>query len=958
MAAPGVLVEQVHAGYGGDQAGLKAGDVLRGWTREASAANPSPAQGTLDSQFDFVHVEIEQAPRGPLAFHVERDGARLDVRMPRQDWVVSVGPILEGETARAYAEARALVNTPGSEEDGFARWAVLAQAFHERGRRDLVSWLQLKRARLAAWQARWETADAAFAEALAAADDTAAQAQILGFQGAAHMDRVDWEPATAALARALEIHHERGHTLHAAHVHDQLQSVAFKHGDLQAAEHHGHQAFEIRTREAPGSNALSNSLFNLGLVAAAREDLAAAEDYFQRALALDQSFAPTSANISMALYNLGAVAEKRGDLAAAEDYHKRALAFWRQYMPESLAVASGLVSLANLSLKRGRPAAARELAPLALEMAERVLPAGIVTGDAALCLGDIALAEGGFDAALGWYQRALEVRRAQLPGSSAEAEVHRRLGALARRRKRPTEARTHHLDALTLLDAQSQRLGGTDEVRARFAAQYAPYYSETIDLLMEMGLPEEAFHVAERYRARAFLALLAERDLVFAADIPPALDRERRAARAEYDRTLAALAGVSGEAALKARQTLDAIRRRQAEIDGRVRAASPRLAALEHSPPLDLAGARAALDPGTVLLSYVLGESHGYLFAVGPAPADFLAVRLDVAVPKLRDEVERYRDLIQSGGRLGAKALRASAERLSAALLAPAADRIGRADRVLILPDGALHVLPFASLADPTSPRTTRTLVEAKPLFTAASATVFASLRAERRPARPARLIAFGDPDYQAAAGAASLVRRLKERGLELVPLPASRREVETLRELYPQSSRVFLGAEASEERARAMGREASLVHFACHALADESSPLDSSLVLALPPSWKPGRPNGLLQAWEIFEQVRLDADLVTLSACGTALGRQMSGEGMLGLTRAFQYAGARSLLASLWAVSDEATAELMRGFYRRLRRGESKDAALRGAQLELIESPRFAHPSLWAAFQLSGDWR
>ncbi len=103
---------------------------------------------------------------------------------------------------------------------------------------------------------------------------------------------------------------------------------------------------------------------------------------------------------------------------------------------------------------------------------------------------------------------------------------------------------------------------------------------------------------------------------------------------------------------------------------------------------------------------------------------------------------------------------------------------------------------------------------------------------------------------------------------------------------------------------------------------------------------------------------MRIDADLVTLSACGTALGQELSGEGMLGLTRAFHYAGARSLLASLWTVDDEATADLMDRFYRRLRRGESKDAALRGAQVEMLAAERFSHPSLWAAFQLSGDWR
>src|SRR4030095_6075081 len=102
---------------------------------------------------------------------------------------------------------------------------------------------------------------------------------------------------------------------------------------------------------------------------------------------------------------------------------------------------------------------------------------------------------------------------------------------------------------------------------------------------------------------------------------------------------------------------------------------------------------------------------------------------------------------------------------------------------------------------------------------------------------------------------------------------------------------------------------------------------------------------NGILQAWEIFESVRLDADLVTLSSCDSALGQEMGGEGLLGLTRAFQYAGARSVLASLWSVSDVSTAELMKRFYGHLRPRRTNDEARRAAQAELIRSRRFGHP-------------
>ena len=132
-------------------------------------------------------------------------------------------------------------------------------------------------------------------------------------------------------------------------------------------------------------------------------------------------------------------------------------------------------------------------------------------------------------------------------------------------------------------------------------------------------------------------------------------------------------------------------------------------------------------------------------------------------------------------------------------------------------------------------------------------------------------------------------------------------------------------------------------------------------MALTIPESWREGEENGLLQAWEIFEEIRINADLVTLSACDTALGKEFAGEGILGLSRAFQYAGARSVLASLWGVGDQHTAELMKRFYRYLKAGRSKDEALRGAQLDLLRSaadPTAAHPFYWAAFQVIGDWR
>lgn len=403
------------------------------------------------------------------------------------------------------------------------------------------------------------------------------------------------------------------------------------------------------------------------------------------------------------------------------------------------------------------------------------------------------------------------------------------------------------------------------------------------------------------------------------------------------------------------------LRTHQEKITARLRRESPRTAALQTPQPLDLAGARRALDPGTVLLEYSVGTERTWLFVVPSASANDLGLSvfpIAAGDKSLREEVESFRRLLQRPGSDRA-ALQVRARRLYDFLVRPAERQITGARRILFSPDGALHILPFAALMSRD-----RYLVEWKPIHSVLSATVYAELARSRPPRRDLqaeRLDAFGDSIYPRSAPDAPAdpeVRETLRRGWPLKPLPSSRKEVEAIAALYPQAH-VYLGPEATEEKAKSLGADSRLVHFACHGLLDERFPLNSALALTLPEHPAEGQDNGLLQAWEIFESLRLDADLVTLSACDTALGKEMGGEGLVGLTRAFQYAGARSILASLWGVADDSTARFMKRFYGYLRSGKAKDEALRAAQIDQIrEKPRSSHPFHWAAFELTGDWR
>lgn len=759
--------------------------------------------------------------------------------------------------------------------------------------------------------------------------------------------------------------------------------LAMDRGLLEEATASLRRALEILERRSPDGLLMATVLTQLGEIARLRGDLEAAVELHQRALAIRDRVAPASLGTAGILGYLGAVERERGNLAAAEGFFQRALAIWGKAAPNGRGVAADLDALGTLARMRGDLDRAWQLHSQALEIHERLAPGSVEVALVLRNLGRVAEARGDLDGALDLFQRAHEIYQRQAPGTFMESLALLRIGLVHRRARRLDRAEHFLTRAVDALESQMGRLGGSQENQASFRAHYEELYRNTIEVELERGHTAEAFYLVERSRARSFLTLLAERDLAFSGEVPDALERSLRDNAARYDealRTLARWTPESGEEAREAlRRELARLRRDREEVTAEIRKASPRLAALRLPQPLDLTAARKVLDPGTLALSYSVGESQTALFAVTRKGGLRVKI-LPVGEKRLREDVERFLERArQPGADAGTTAL---ARSLYRALIAPVANLVGRSERVLILPDGPLHRLPFGALVRNSKGRR-RYLTEWKPLHTALSLTVYGTLRAARRAAlpppaavEPAQLVAFGDPHYPQTLSPSleprdPILRSLRDlRSFNWTPLPYSRREVERIGGLYKEAQ-LYLGESATEERAKSVGRDARVLHFATHGYLDDRTPLDSGLVLTLPEGLSPGRDNGLLQVWEIFESVRLDADLVVLSACDSGLGRELSGEGLIGLTRAFQYAGARSVVASLWSVTDQVTAELMARFHRHYAGGLPKDEALRQAQIETIRRPirittaggqaletDASAPFYWAAFQLFGDWR
>jgi CHAT domain-containing protein len=366
----------------------------------------------------------------------------------------------------------------------------------------------------------------------------------------------------------------------------------------------------------------------------------------------------------------------------------------------------------------------------------------------------------------------------------------------------------------------------------------------------------------------------------------------------------------------RSRALLDIVRER-------VRTPTPASGGLVTQAP-DLAAMRQVLRPGEAMIAFHSLDDRLLAWVVRPDGISGSVIaqqREDLA-----GLVERFRTAVFTRSK-GVDALGAE---LYAILLAPLHVRPG--ERLLIVPHGALHYLPFQALRDGDG-----YLIEHHALAITPSAGVAVQL-ARRTAVTGSKLVAFGNPGTVAA-----------------LALPGAEREVNQIATLFGDSQ-VFLQAGASKRQFRASAGKATILHVAAHAEVDVVDPLQSRILLA--PDGKPDDlDSGFLLAREVYDVDLGEVALVTISACESGLGRIARGDEILGFTRSFFSAGAPALIVSLWPVGDNSTAVLMRTLYAQLAAGDEAVLAMQAAQQKVLSEPRFRHPFFWAPFNLTGDW-
>ena len=527
--------------------------------------------------------------------------------------------------------------------------------------------------------------------------------------------------------------------------------------------------------------------------------------------------------------------------------------------------------------------------------------------------GTLALARQDWAKALDIYQRSL-VLAGQVDRIGALPSLYHGLARAQAGLGRSDAALAASREAVRYVEELRADLADSG-LRSGYLEDKQAIYQLAVRLALRAQRPEEAFELAERSRARAFLDLLGSQTTLSKGRTRALVDEEvrLRARLAE----IKAEAEDSGESA-RARGLAETADRDYRAFLERIRKESLEQASLMSVEPVTLAEIQGLLPEGTTLLEYLVGASEVVLWAVDRQGVT--VVHMPGDRPSLVADVRQYREAISRQAPLAQ--VQAQAERLYRRLLEPARRAI-RGERIVIVPHDVLHYLPFDALRSPAG----RWTVEEFVLSTLPSASVLRFL-ADKAAGASDRALVVGNPDLGPA-----------------LALPWAEREARVIGQ-QRSGATVLVQADATEAQVKQVIEGAGLVHFATHGELNESDPLSSALLLV-----GGAGEDGRLEVRELFG-LDLHARLVVLSACETGLGKLSRGDELIGLQRAFLYAGTPAVVTTLWKVDDRASYELIRAFYARLESAGPVEA-LRQAQIETLRT--FPHPFAWAAFGLSG---
>lgn len=849
-------------------------------------------------------------------------------------------------------------------------------------------------------------------------------ARILFNAGAVHFERGDYARAMSLYQRSLEAYERGGGSKsEIASIVYGIGAIHYLKGEYAEATEVHRRGLKL-AEESGEAGALALALFGLAADYRMQGDFAAALRYYERSVRLWEQAGDdevrraggayqVARNVSTLLRHIGTTHLLQGNHPLALRYFERVLRRDEEARDE-MGMAWSLGYLGGVYRAQGRYEQALEHLGRGLRLFEKL---GMRDGEARTLatLGAVQLLRGDSGRALEYFRRSLELRERMdakegvagsllglatvyaSRGEHAQAlDAAGRAAALARRIGSPhvlwgallvagrarlalghaAEARRDFDESISTVEGLRARVGGDEEGQELFFADKLAPYHEVVAMLAREGRDAEAFKYAEAGKGRVLLDVLRagrERGRGRLTVAERARDEELRRAMNDLSvelRREQAAAGTRGSRVADLQSRLERARLEYSAFraslsashpESRVESGEARAVTTE-----DVAGLLP--DGETAIAEYVVTERRTFLFVFtkgeGDARPSLKIHTIEITRAGLSRRAEEFRRQLAQGDLLFGR----NARELYDLLLAPAEDELRGRRRLIVVPDDKLWELPFQALRTKEGGY----LVERCAVAYAPSLTVLREMTLRRGsrgrgPRRETTLLAFGNP--LPGDPPSDRARGVLMHGGAPDSLPEAERQVRALAALYgPRRSRVYTRAEASEGRVKREAGSFSVLHLATHGTLDDASPMYSSLVLTPGPRGEGAAAgsgeDGLLEAWELME-MRLEAELVVLSACETARGRVTPGEGLIGLSWALFVAGSPTTVVSQWKVESASTTELMLDFHRHLQEGFSrtgaahrttKAEALRLAALRLLRGERYAHPFYWAGFVMVGD--
>lgn len=759
-----------------------------------------------------------------------------------------------------------------------------------------------------------------------------------------------YSEALAHLQKALHLNQQDGDAEGAAIKYRNIGLVHFYSGQYLEALRDYHNALEIIEANRLAEWSRTQRWLALSSLGAVYKKLGWHEKALRTYLDLLSIPAPDPKSRIYAYNNTGTIYRGLGDPVKAKQYYERALreAVRSENKPAQALVLKNLALVHFLHLQDNQTAADYLTASLALskERRDRYEEANTYN-----YLGDVTRRQGQHAGAQVAYEQALAIARG-LSFREAQWAALYGLGQLREVKGDLPAARSFYKEAIAAIESARSTLRG-ESLRTSFLADKMEVYEAGVRSLLSdadrAGNDEgiaKAFEYAERSKARVMLDLLSEATGHIEEGIPSDL----RLRMQQLLRELAQRQSAEEEptAWSKRRQ---AIERELEAIDLRILESNPRYALVQEPKILTLTEARRELvNPETGLVVFFTGRQSIFAWLITEGPPRILRIPNPASVEA---NVRTYlRQLTDPTGR---DYLSLAAE-LYDALLGPIVGAVpSTTNRLIIVPDGFLHTLPFETLLAPDKDgRPRHFLIERFEVSYAPSGSVLRALRRiPRHPGEKALLgmsvldtgeMRNGDdgrPD-EMSFGPITGLDRLRYADQELM----------RIREYVPGIKEIRLRGQSTKSRLQASASHFKVLHFATHSVINEEVP-ESSFVVLTPDPARNG--DAVMWLYEIFN-LRLNADLVVLSSCRSGLGKRIVGEGIIGFMRAFMYAGARSVVTTFWEINDQTTPFFMEQFYFHLGRGGRAADALRKAKLKFIESSHYAHPFYWGAFAINGD--